>query len=204
MKYLSEIFEVENFEQAKNCVLSPDPNNPNKFNEQTEYFINVIESLNIINKNKVVLDFGVGMGRVSKRLIEKFDCNVIGCDISINMLKFATMYINNTNKFVTCNKVTMKNLVDVIISAFVLQHVENPEDEINHLIDILTPGGYFILLDNPLSRFIPVSINPNDRYVNWHDDGYKISNKFDKHLERYKELDYCDNHHKIIVYKKAA
>jgi ubiquinone/menaquinone biosynthesis C-methylase UbiE len=144
------------------------------------------------------------MGRVSKRLIEKFDCNVIGCDISINMLKFATMHVNNPNKFVTCNKVTMKDLVDVIISAFVLQHVENPEAEINHLIDILTPGGYLILLDDPQSRFVPTIINPNDRYVNWHDDGYKISEKFDKHLVRFKEINYCDNYHKIIVYKKAA
>jgi len=203
MKYLYEIFEVSDFEEAKNCVLTPDPSNPNKFNEQTEYLINAIDSLNIISDNKVVLDFGVGMGRVSKRLIEKFNCNVIGCDISINMLKLATMYVNNTNKFVTCNKVNIKGLVDVIISAFVLQHVQDPETEINHLIDILMPNGYFILLDDPQSRFVPTTVDPTDKYVNWHDDGYKISEKFDKHLTRVTELNYCDNYHKIIVYKKS-
>lgn len=202
MKYLSEIFEAESFEAAKDCVLTPDPKDPNKFHDQTEFLINTLANLEIINSNKVVLDFGVGMGRVSKRLIEKFDCQVIGCDISINMLKFATMYVNNTSKFVTCNKLAVKNIVNVIISTFVLQHVENPEIEINHLIDILTPGGYIVLLDNPLARFVPVSFDPSDKYVNWHDDGYKIAEKFDKHLSRYKEIPYIDNHHTIIVYKK--
>ncbi len=95
------------------------------------------------------LDFGCGVGRVSRYLADRFD-QVIGCDISSAHLEVAEGYLREEN----VDNVTLRHLcrvedvralpqVDVIYSVLVLQH--NPPPIIAEIIAgflrTLRPGG---------------------------------------------------------------
>jgi ubiquinone/menaquinone biosynthesis C-methylase UbiE len=199
--YQSAIFDPINLDHAKDIVLTPDPKFPNRFENDTNYFIEIIDNEHLIDQNTCVIDFGVGMGRISKKLIDKFNCKIVGTDISLNMLIYATQYINNPNNFVTCNKVSYTNCFDVCIAAFVLQHVEHPIQEIENIYSILKPHGYLICLNNYKQRLIPGDWR-EDKSVIWFDDHLDIFSVLDKKFQKIKEFDYPLADHKIVIYKK--
>lgn len=199
--YQSAIFDPANLEHAKDIVLTPDIKFPNRFEDDTNYLINVIEQENLVQENTCVLDFGVGMGRVSKKLIDKFNCKVVGTDISLNMLIYATQYVNNTSNFVTCNQITYPNIFDVCIASFVLQHVEQPIKEIENIFNTLRPNGYLVCLNNSVQRLIPGDWR-EDNSVIWFDDHFDIFSYLNNKFLLIKEYQYPLPNHKIVIYKK--
>jgi len=202
MPYIKEVFDVTTFEHAKHVVLTSDPDNPNKFENETNFLINTIAEQNIILKDSVVLDFGCGMGRVSKKLIEKFDCNVIGVDISNTMLTFANIYVSKPKKFKPLNSYNMANTIDVAISTFVLQHVENPKTEIDIIYNNLKVGGYLILV-NENKRYVPSDVDSN-RYIVWNDDGFDVFGELDSRLNRINSVKYMSTDTDIIFYRREV
>jgi len=204
MPYIKEVFDVTTFEHAKHVVLTSDPDNPMKFENETNFLIDTIaEQLSTkIDESSIVLDFGCGMGRVSKKLIEKFDCNVIGVDISNTMLTFANIYISKPKKFKPLNSYNMANTIDVAISTFVLQHVENPKTEIDIIYNNLKVGGYLILV-NENKRYVPSDVDAN-RYVVWNDDGFDIFGELDSRLNRINSVKYMSTDTDIIFYRKEV
>lgn len=201
--YQAGIFDPQTLEHAKAVVLTPDTSFPNKFEIVTKYFVDVVQNENIITNNSVVLDFGVGMGRISKELIDRFNCKIIGTDISLNMLIHATNYVNNPKNFVTCNKVSYSNCVNVCIAVFVIQHVENPSKEIDDIFDALTPNGHLILLNDPNQRFVPGDWR-EDNSVIWFDDHFNVFEYIETKFIKVKEVQYMDTDHKIIFYRKPS
>lgn len=205
MPYLSIAFDVITFDQAKNVVLTTDPNNPNKFIEETEFVIDAITKQNIINSNSTVLDFGCGMGRVSKRIVEQFNCNVIGTDISNSMLTFAKLYVANIRKFHTqSTPYDIPNSIDVCLCIFTLQHVEYPQLEIDRICNTIKPNGYLILL-NEKNRFIPESIqnlNSTVKGIRWGDDGYDIIGQISSRLKKIHSVQYMNSKLEIGFYRK--
>lgn len=200
--YQSAIFDPVNLEHAKDIVLTPDEKFPNRFVESTNYFVDILQNENLINEHSSVLDFGVGMGRVSKELINRFNCRVVGTDISLNMLIYATTYINNPQNFVTCNQVTYSNSFDICIASFVLQHVENPIKEMQNIFDVLKPNGYFVCLNNSKQRLVPGDWR-EDNSVIWFDDHFDIFSYLDNKFTKVKEFIYPFlSNHKIVIYKK--
>ena len=202
MEYIKTIFEAPTFEDAKNIVITPDPNHPDKFEKGTEYLIDVIAKHNIVKENDIVLDFGCGVGRMSKALIDKFNCNVIGSDIAMNMLIFATLYVNNAEKFVTCNKLTSENFVNTILSSFVLQHTEKPAEEIQNLYNILKPDGYLVLLDDHTTRYYPGGWR-DDNSIIWYNDYFSIRDELEKYLVKIVTVPYYDGL-EVVIYQKQA
>ena len=202
MPYIKEVFDVTTFEHAKHVVLTSDPDNPKKFENETNFLIDTIAEQNIILKDSVVLDFGCGMGRVSKKLIEKFDCNVIGVDISNTMLTFANIYISKPKKFKPLNSYNMANTIDVAISTFVLQHVENPKSEIDIIYNNLKVGGYLILV-NENKRYVPSDVDSN-RYIVWNDDGFDVFGELDSRLNRINSVKYMSTDTDIIFYRREV
>lgn len=200
MKYVKEIFDPLTIQHAKDIVLTSDSNNPDKFEQETKSLVNVLENENIINENSVVLDFGCGMGRVSKELIDRFNCNVMGVDISERMKIFAMLYVSNPNRFKTVEYIE-PNSVDVCISAFVLQHTENPKEEIRKIVEGLKPNSIFILLNENI-RFVPSDIDYNG-YVIWKDDKFDVFNEVEKYCTKIKSIPYPPNTSlNINFYKK--
>ena len=200
MPYIKEVFDVTTFEHAKHVVLTSDPDNPKKFDNETNFLINTIAEQNILNPGSTVLDFGCGMGRVSKKLIERFDCNVIGVDISVSMLTFANIYVSKPRKFKSMTSYTVPNTIDVAISTFVLQHVQDPKTEIDIIYDNLKVGGYLVLV-NENKRFVPSDVDSN-RYIVWNDDGFDVFGELDSRLNRINSVKYMSTDTDIIFYRK--
>ena len=200
MPYIKEVFDVTTFAQAKNTVLTDDPTNPDKFTNETNFLIDTVAKQNIIDSKSTVLDFGCGMGRVSKKLIDTFDCNVIGVDISNSMMQFANIYVSKPRKFKTMNSYNIPNSIDVCISTFVLQHVQNPKTEIEIICNNLKPGSYLVLV-NEHKRFVPSDVDSN-RYVVWHDDGFDIFGEIGTRLTKVNSVQYMTSEVDVIFYKK--
>ncbi len=171
LPYLSKVFQPLILRQAKDIVLSPDSTNPHKFEQETEKLVKFIVDNNLISSTDKVLDFGCGMGRISKELIDIIGCNVIGVDFSRHMLSHAIKYVEHFDKFDTTTYY-QDNDIDIVIASLVLQHVEDPVKEIDNICSVLKPGGLLILI-NEVTRFVPIGID-NNGFVIWKDDGINI------------------------------
>lgn len=202
MSYIKQAFDVTTFEQAKHVVLSNSDVNKDKFIQETQFLIDIIKKLDIIKENDTVLDFGCGMGRVSRELVHQFNANVIGVDISDSMLTFAKLYVGNLNKFQTYNTYDIPDSIDVVIATFVLQHVENPDQELRKINSMLHNGGYLVIL-NENFRLIPADVD-NEGYIVWNDDSYDVFEEASKCFDLIETIPYINDELAVRVYRKKA
>lgn len=185
-KYYSDAFSPLTLEQAKRVVLTQDPTRPTKFSDETNFLIDFIRTHNIIINTHKVLDFGCGMGRISKELVEQLGCTVVGVDQSIHMQIHAINYVDNNN-FDTYTEYTNPD-IDVVIACLVLQHVEHPEQEITRLYNVLKKNGILILVNEP-TRYVPIGVDQNG-FVVWKDDHINIQSLLSTHFDCIGTYDY--------------
>ncbi|MCC7500437.1 class I SAM-dependent methyltransferase [Candidatus Nomurabacteria bacterium] len=199
MKYHKETFDPLNLAHAKDIVLVPDPTRPHKFAEETDHLVEfMIKNVPLI-QSSIVLDFGCGMGRVAKRLIERVGCKVIGVDISAGMLHEAQKYVSDGRFNPKFNH--HEQNIDIALAAFALQHAEKPEEEIKKINSVLKPGGTVVLLNEP-ARYVPTE--PKNGMAVWHDDGIKVSDLMTKHFSLVGYYPYLGNHNQILsLWKKG-
>lgn len=191
MPYLKEAFDPVSLPHAKHISLTPDPTRPHKFEEETDFLIRFIDEYSLIEADSVVLDFGCGMGRVVKKLIDIFGCNVIGIDTSDKMLEYAREYVSDPTRFKTAQHYDADTFdIDVALCCFVLQHVKSPKKEIQTLYQALKPGGYILLL-NEQKRFVPSGVD-GQGYVIWKDDGISLIDLMRRHFKNVGFYEYFD------------
>jgi cyclopropane fatty-acyl-phospholipid synthase-like methyltransferase len=159
--YTTRMFEVQDIDQAKQIILTPAPDQStnDRWEKETPYVLGLLENIPI-TEHSLVMDFGCGVGRLSKEIIGRYDCQVVGVDISMNMRALANVYCNS-NKFIAIpsEKSAMelfRDKVDVVIAVWALQHVLNLDEEIARIKNVLREGGGLFIL-NERRRFVPTT-----------------------------------------------
>lgn len=161
LTYNPKIFDVSNIAEAQHIILTPEPGLTveERWRSETPYLVEQIMRLaGPILGGTRVLDYGCGIGRLSKALIEATGCLVIGIDQSTSMRALAAHYVNDA-RFMACHPVLMPALdlrCDVAISVWTLQHCLKPAEDIANIRSALRERGRLFVL-NMSGRAVPTS-----------------------------------------------
>jgi SAM-dependent methyltransferase len=205
MAYLKEAFYPKSLEHAKDICLTPDGRVPQKFTKETMFLLDFLLKENLANNYSKVADFGCGVGRMSKALIQRLGCPVTGFDISEPMLGWANEFVLSR---IFTPVVYSKGFVptedmryDLVMALFVLQHSEHPIEDIQFIHSILNKGGKFVLM-NEEKRFVPSGIDET-RNIIWNDDGINIEEEVSKKFKFIGRYDYINRYDKkLTVWEK--
>lgn len=107
-----------------------------------------------INKTDKILDIGCGAGRTTINLYKNGYKNIIGLDLSTNLIDYAKNYIKNNNlniDFVVGDATNLKygdNSFDVVIFSFngmqCIPGKKNRDNVLKEVYRVLKPGGIYI------------------------------------------------------------
>jgi SAM-dependent methyltransferase len=172
--YSPQVFEVCNIEEAKRIILTPekgiDPEE--RWQRETPFTVSQIIDLLKPEKDSILIDYGCGIGRLAKGLIQQRSCNILAIDTSLTMRQLAPAYVNSP-LFSVCTPQLLDSMaarglsVDAAYSVWVLQHCLNPIEDLLRIKRVLKPGGYFYILNN-ISRAVPTN-------TGWVNDKISIS-----------------------------
>ena len=171
--YNPEIFSVRDEAQAKAIILTAENSTTAaRWEQETPFLSNLIQGHAKLDANFTVVDYGCGIGRMSKALIDRYGCRVIGVDISPSMRSLSVNYVGS-DRFFACSPEMFGLLIssglhfDFGISIWVLQHCLKPAEDIQLLRDALKPGGQLFIVNN-VHRAVPT------REGGWVSDGVDI------------------------------
>jgi cyclopropane fatty-acyl-phospholipid synthase-like methyltransferase len=151
-QYNPNFFMPSSLEHAKQIILTPeDQTVDDRWKLETEWTIKLLDSLFDLTPNSVVLDWGCGIGRLSKTIIEKFDCNVVGVDIEPKMLGYAVDYVNSS-KFTTQSHTEFMQSNSTkkfthCVAVWVFQHSNKLQFEIPTIHKSLTQNGKLFVVE---------------------------------------------------------
>jgi 2-polyprenyl-3-methyl-5-hydroxy-6-metoxy-1,4-benzoquinol methylase len=133
-RYDPEVFAVgTDLQEAKNIILTEEGTGyypDERWERETPYLTDLITEKCGITERTTVLDYGCGIGRLAKTLIDRTGCFVVGTDISYDMLALAVRYVASPRFVATPpNALDLFYQFDVAISVWVLQHVINLKEE---------------------------------------------------------------------------
>jgi len=160
--YYPGIFNVPDEAGAKAIILTPEgpgADTDTRWAHETPYVLELISQAFTPDSETVVLDYGCGIGRLAKAMIEAFGCSVIGVDISPQMRRLAEGYVGS-DRFVVLSPGQFDRMVSsglrvsAAISVWVLQHCFAPADDIARIRRGLAEGGDCFVLNMPV-RAVP-------------------------------------------------
>jgi len=171
--YRPDVFEVTSVEHAKAIIVTPVPgaSTEERWVKETEFLVSDIANRLGISSQSCVLDYGCGIGRISKGLIEATGCRVIGVDFSNSMRLMAPEYVLS-GRFTAWSPETLDTMfvkgfrVDAAISIWVIQHVLNATEVIARIHRAIKPGGLHYSVN------VPVRCVPTD--AGWISDGFDV------------------------------
>lgn len=166
-------FLGETADELEKIILTGDTKE--RWEKETPAFVDLmIKNMNITSEH-VLLDFGTGIGRIAKELIEKTGCSIIGVDISRDMLRESFSYVSH-NRYTAMTFETFEYLsntgklkFDAAFSIWVLQHC-NFEPAYRAILNAL-PQGANLFIANMIRRCVPVSPS------GWANDGINIRDR---------------------------
>lgn len=184
--YNPKVFKRLTLEEAKRVILTPEPktSSEERWEKETPRFAEeLIETLKP-GKDSLLLDYGCGIGRLAKELIERSGCTVIGIDISRRMLSFAHGYVGS-ERFAGATRQGLLAMlqaglrVDGAFAVWVLQHSLKPESDIALLQAALKAGGRLQVI-NALKRWVPTD-------EGWNNDGKDVWDMLEDRFTRIEE-----------------
>lgn len=166
--YSPRVFEaVSSIEHAKAVILTEeDQTTARRWRVETPWLVDLAFRKLGITAGSTVLDYGCGIGRLAKGLVNKFGCRVIGVDISANMRALATHYVGSAKFEAISPEELPGRQFDAALAVWVLQHCPEPETDIA-AIDRATQGP--VLVVNTKHRAVPGEDG------DWFDDGIDVA-----------------------------
>ena len=167
-----DVFAVRNHADARAIILTqeaPDATTEQRWAAETPYLAELIEQRLALTADSLVIDYGCGVGRMAKALIERCGCNVLGVDASASMRVLAADYVVSP-RFLSCSPELLDAMVaaglraNAAIATWVLQHCFDPGADVARIAGALAPGSGFFLVNN-INRAVPTVERP------WVDDG---------------------------------
>lgn len=151
-------FSPRNLDQAKSVILTAeDTTTERRWEIEAPYLVDIM--LDHINLGALsrVMDYGCGIGRISKELIARCDCRVYGVDFSPAMRALAAGYVEHPH-FLSCAPEMIVDLpnMDAVVCVWVLQHIPDPEPIILRLAHKLRQGRRAFIV-NSHKQVFPIS-----------------------------------------------
>jgi SAM-dependent methyltransferase len=160
LTYNPAVFDVADIPAAKRIILTPEGvPTEQRWRVETPYVADLIAKCLALTSHTLLVDYGCGIGRISKELIARHGCRIIGIDISASMRALAVNYVQS-ERFFTCPPQMLDVLidrgltVDAAISIWVLQHCVFPSEDVSRLKRVLKAGGGLFILNND-DRAVP-------------------------------------------------
>jgi SAM-dependent methyltransferase len=172
--YQPQVFDVGDLDAARRIILTPEvgTTTDERWEKETPWLVERVLERFPLSEQHVVIDFGCGVGRMARALIERARCWVIGVDMSASMRQLAPGYVGSP-RFSVVSPPVLDLLVargfraELALSIWVLQHVARPEEDIGRLERALVPGGALFIANN-VRRAVPT-----DR--GWAHDGLDVA-----------------------------
>ncbi len=143
-----------------------------RWKEETPLFKDIIVSQ--LKGTEVVLDYGCGVGRLAKEVLEAFpNIKIVGVDTSPEMRKLAEEYVNSDRFSTKSPEELGKDKFDFTYCVYVLQHI--PPAFIDNAINQVSNSSDKLLLVNSVARMYA---SPQG-FVN---DGYDVLGEVAKYF----------------------
>jgi SAM-dependent methyltransferase len=181
--YYPEFFDTRDIESARAVILADEGlgvGTDERWEIETPYTMELIDQSISPTQDMAILDYGCGIGRLSKTLINTYGCQVIGVDTSRQMREMALTYVDSMRFSVYSpdefdGQIASGVLMDAAISVWVLQHCFAPADDIDRIRRGLASDGRFFVLNMP-QRAIPAIVNdvPGNPEFIWGTDSVDV------------------------------
>jgi len=155
-----EFYDIGTLQEAKEVILGPEAHETveQRWERETPYLGDLMQRTLGLTEASLLLDYGCGVGRMSKEMIRRSGCRAVGIDYSTNMRALAANYVDS-RRFSAADA-GMLDLIgvkfDAAIAVWVLQHCLDPKENIAHIHAALRPGGRFFVLND--LRLIPTNV----------------------------------------------
>jgi SAM-dependent methyltransferase len=160
--YFPNIFDVADERSAKAIILTDEGQGADteaRWTLETPYVLELLRAGLALGPDSLVLDYGCGIGRMAKAMIDATGCSVIGVDISPSMRRLAVDYVGS-DRFLSVSPGQFDTLVrrglrmQAAISIWVLQHCLAPAEDVSRLRGCLAENGRCFVLNMP-KRAVP-------------------------------------------------
>jgi SAM-dependent methyltransferase len=181
--YQPSAFDVRDVDEARRIILTPEAGTTTdeRWTRETPWLAARILEQFPLDARHAVLDFGCGLGRMAKALIDATGCFVVGVDLSTGMRQLAPGYVASP-RFAAIAPPMLDLLIarglrfELALSIWVLQHVARPEQDVARLARAVRTGGGLFVANN-VRRAVPT-----DR--GWAHDGIDVAALLDAHFAR--------------------
>lgn len=174
LTYSRAAFDVPDEAAARRIILTPEfgQDTDERWKRETPYLAGLIGSELQLTPNSLCIDYGCGIGRLSKALIDRYGCRVLGVDISERMRVLAPDYVQS-QLFSAISPQMLYSLsrrgfrADAGFSVWVLQHCFKPTEDAALLHLALSPQAKLFVL-NMIRRAVPTEEG------RWANDGLDV------------------------------